>query len=113
MKYTFHQDTPVVPPDMLRTVWSAVNRISKSDQSIGKNQRVSVMEALKAITVYAAYQYFEEEEKGTIEKGKKADFVILSEDPLETEPEKLTSIQVLMTVKENEVVYETADFNKN
>ena len=113
MKYTFHQDTPVVPPDMLRTVWSAVNRISKSGQSIGKNQRVSVMEALKAITVYAAYQYFEEEEKGTIEKGKKADFVILSKNPLETEPEKLTSIQVLMTVKENEVVYETADFNKN
>ena len=113
MKYTFHQDTPVVPPDMLRTVWSAVNRISKSGQSIGKNQRVSVMEALKAITIYAAYQYFEEEEKGTIEKGKKADFVILSENPLKTEPENLTSIQVLMTVKENEVVYKTADFNKN
>ena len=113
MKYTFHQDTPVVPPDMMRTVWSAVNRVSRSGQRIGENQRVSVMEALKAITVYAAYQYFEEKEKGTIEKGKKADFVILSEDPLETEPEKLTSIQVLTTIKENEVIYKAEDFNKN
>ena len=113
MKYTFHQDTPVVPPDMMRTVWSAVNRISKSGQRIGENQRVSVMEALKAITVYAAYQYFEEKEKGTIEKGKKADFVVLSENPLETEPENLASVQVLMTIKENEVIYKTEDYNKN
>ena len=113
MKYTFHQDTPVVPPDMMRTVWSAVNRVSRSGQRIGENQRVSVMEALKAITVYAAYQYFEENEKGTIEKGKKADFVILSENPLETEPEKLTSIQFLTTIKENEVIYKAKDFNKN
>ncbi len=60
MKYTFHQETPVVPPDMMRTVWSAVNRSSKSGQRIGENQRVSVMEALKAITGYSAYQYFEE-----------------------------------------------------
>lgn len=113
MKYTFHQDTPVVPPDMMRTVWSAVNRISKSGQRIGENQRVSVMEALKAITVYAAYQYFEENEKGTIEKGKKADFVVLSGNPLETNPKELTSLQVLMTIKENETVYKAADFNKN
>lgn len=71
------------------------------------------MEALKAITVYAAYQYFEEKEKGTIEKGKKADFVVLSENPLETEPENLASVQVLMTIKENEVIYKTEDYNKN
>ena len=63
MKYTFHQDTPVIPPDMMRTVWSAVNRISRAGRTIGEEQRISVLDALKAITIYAAYQYFEEQEK--------------------------------------------------
>ncbi len=77
MKYTFHQDTPVVPPDMMRTVSSAVNRVSRNGVSIGENQKISVLDALKAITIYAAYQYFEEKEKGSIERGKYADFVVL------------------------------------
>lgn len=77
MKYTFHQDTPVVPPDMMRTVSSAVNRVSRNGVSIGENQKISVLVALKAITIYAAYQYFEEKEKGSIERGKYADFVVL------------------------------------
>lgn len=77
MKYTFHQDTPVVPPDMMRTVSSAVNRVSRKGVSIGENQKISVLDALKAITIYAAYQYFEEKEKGSIERGKYADFVVL------------------------------------
>ena len=105
MKFTFHQDTPVVPPDMMRTVSSAVNRISRTGQAIGVNQRIPVLEALKAITSYAAYQYHEEAEKGTITVGKKADLVILDKNPLKTEAEELAHIQVLMTLKENEVVY--------
>ncbi len=105
MKFTFHQDTPVVPPDMLRTIWSAVNRISKSGKKIGENQKISVLEALKAVTIYAAYQYFEEEEKGSIECGKRADFVVLDEDPLKVEKERLAEIQVLMTIKDNQIIY--------
>lgn len=105
MKFTFHQDTPVVPPDMMRTVSCAVNRISRTGQVIGENQRVPVLEALKAITSYAAYQYHEEEEKGTIAVGKYADFVVLDKDPLEADAETLSDIQVLMTLKENEVIY--------
>nr|WP_294443226.1 hypothetical protein [uncultured Blautia sp.] len=48
MKFTFHQDTPVVPPDMMRTVSCAVNRVSKTGQSIGADEKISVLEALKA-----------------------------------------------------------------
>ena len=64
-----------------------------------------MLEALKAITSYAAYQYHEEEEKGTIAVGKYADFVVLDKDPLEADAETLSDIQVLMTLKENEVIY--------
>ena len=105
MKFTFHQDTPVVPPDMMRTVSCAVNRVSRGGQVIGENQRIPVLEALKAITSYAAYQYHEEAEKGTIAVGKYADFVVLDENPLETDAKALADIKVLMTLKENEVIY--------
>lgn len=105
MKFTFHQDTPVVPPDMMRTVSCAVNRVSKTGQSIGADEKISILEALKAITVYGAYQYHEEAEKGTIAPGKIADFVILDRDPLKTDKDQLAEIQVLQTIKENQVVF--------
>ncbi len=110
MKYTFHQDTPVILPDMLRTVWSAVNRVSRMGKVIGENQRISVLEALKAITSYGAYQYFEENEKGTIECKKYADFVILDRNPLETPKEELADIKVLCTIKENQVIYRNEEY---
>lgn len=109
LKYTFHQDTPVVPPDMMRTVYSAVNRISKSGQQIGTEERISVLDALKAITIYGAYQYHEETEKGSLCVGKKADFVILDQNPLEVPVEQLAEVQVLATIKENEVIYQKDD----
>lgn len=105
MAFTFHQDTPVVPPDMLRTISCAVNRLSKTGRSMGTDQKISVLEALKAVTVYGAYQYHEEEKKGTISPGKTADFVILDKNPLETPEEELADIQVLQTIKENRVIY--------
>ena len=92
MKYTFHQDTPVIPPDMMRTVWSAVNRISRAGR-----------------TIYAAYQYFEEQEKGSIACGKYADFVVLDQNPLEVPKEQLDQIKVRMTIKENEVIYRNGE----
>lgn len=109
LKFTFHQDSPVVPPDMMRTVSSAVNRVTKSGQILGEEEKISVLEALKAITVYGAYQYHEEEEKGTIAVGKYADFVVLEENPLEAEKEQLADISVLLTIKENQVVYRRGD----
>lgn len=105
MKYTFHQDSPVIPPDMMKTVSCAVNRITRKGRSIGENQRISVLDALKAITKYGAYQYFEEDTKGTIAPGKTADFVVLDQNPLTAKPEDLADIKVLLTIKENQVVF--------
>lgn len=106
--FTFHQDTPVILPDMLESVWAAVNRITKNGVVLGEQQRISVLEALKAVTINAAYQYFEEDRKGTLEAGKLADLVILNEDPLKAEPMKLRDIQVMETIKEGRTIYKKA-----
>lgn len=103
--YTLHQDTPVIAPNMLETVWCAVNRVTKSGVKLSGGEEVSCLDALKGVTVNAAYQYFEENEKGTIETGKKADFVILSEDPIKADPKKIKGIEVLETIKEDVTVY--------
>ena len=78
---------------------------------IGENQKISVLDALKAVTIYAAYQYFEEHEKGSIECGKYADFVVLEKNPLKTPKEELAEIKVWMTIKENEVIYRSGEAN--
>lgn len=103
--YTFHQDTPVLLPDMMRTVWCAVNRVSKSGASMGEEERISVLDALKAVTLNAAYQYFEEDRKGSLKAGKLADLVILGRDPLKEPKTTLCDIRVLETLKEGSTVY--------
>lgn len=72
---------------------------------LGKEERLDVLTALKAVTVYGAYQYFEETEKGTLSPGKKADLVILDQDPLKVPLENLKDIKVLETIKEGETIY--------
>ena len=93
-------------PDMWRTVWCAVNRLSKSGAVIGAEERISTLEALKAVTIHAAYQYFEENTKGSIEAGKLADLMIVDKDPLKTDPMDLCNIQVLETIKEGFSLYQ-------
>ena len=105
VSYTIHNDAPVVPPDMMRLVWSAVNRLTRSGQTLGEAQKISVAEALKAITINGAYQYFEEDSKGSLETGKLADLVILSDNPLKAEPLTIKDIQVMETIKEGTTVY--------
>jgi predicted amidohydrolase YtcJ len=102
LPFTFHQDSPVIRPNMLETIWCAANRQTKAGIILGEQERIPVIEALKAVTVNAAYQYFEENEKGSIRAGKKADFVILDKDPLKTPPEDLGTIKVLQTIKGGE-----------
>ena len=111
--FTLHQDTPVIPPDMMKTLWCAVNRRSKSGASMGEQERISPAEALKAITVNAAYQYFEEDIKGSIRPGKQADLVLLSANPLQEDREKLAEIKVLRTISAGEIVYHREDSEKN
>ncbi len=110
--YTFHQDTPVIQPDMLETLWCAVNRVTKSGRRLGSEEAISIEDALKAVTIHAAYQYFEENERGSIELGKLADFVILSQDPRQTDPMKIRDIEVLATIKEGRCCYRKNTFEK-
>ncbi len=100
---TIHQDAPVVPPDMLFSVRNAVNRRTKAGRVLGPGERVTPMQALKAVTRTAAWQLFEEDAKGSIAPGKGADLVILGDDP--TDPDKLEHIPVLETIKDGVTVY--------
>ena len=102
--FTFHQDTPVLPPDMLESIWCAATRQTRSGEVLA-GEAVSVMDGLRAVTVHAAYQYFEEGEKGSIQPGRQADFVILDRSPLEIPPQDLREVQVLATIKDGDVLW--------
>ncbi len=102
---TIHNDSPVVPPDIMRLVSIAVNRETRSGYVLGPDQRVDVMEALHAVTLGAAYQYFEENEKGSLEAGKRADFVILAQDPRIVESEALADIDIVETISRGMTIY--------
>ncbi|MEG1050341.1 MAG: amidohydrolase family protein, partial [Oscillospiraceae bacterium] len=102
---TFHQDCPVLPPNMLFSMWCACTRKTKLGVQLNENEKISPLEALKAVTINAAYQYFEEKEKGSIKQGKNADFVILDTNPLKCGVDKLKDIKVLETIKAGVTVY--------
>ncbi|MCD8326845.1 MAG: amidohydrolase family protein [Lachnospiraceae bacterium] len=101
----FHQDAPVTKPDMLHSIWCAVNRISRSGKEIGPDQKVSVFDAVKAATIGGAYEYFEEDRKGSIKVGKRADLVILDQSPFDVDPLEIKNIKVLETIKDGRCVY--------
>jgi len=105
MPFTVHNDAPVVPPDMIRLLWSTTNRKTRSDKVLGEEQKISTYAALEAITINAAYQHFEEDIKGTIEVGKQADLVVLSEDPLSIHPEKLLNLKVVATYSKGTEIF--------
>ena len=90
---------------MLQTVWSAVCRQTKGGVLLGEKERIDVLSALKAVTVHAAYQYFEENEKGSIRPGKVEDLIVLDQDPLKVPAEKLKDILVLKTIKRGQILY--------
>lgn len=103
--FTIHHDAPVTPPDLLTGVYAAVNRTTRSGRILGPDQRIRVADALKAITIHAAYQYHEEEIKGSLKAGKWADLVILDQNPLTISPEQIKDIKVLETIKEGKTVF--------
>lgn len=102
---TFHQDAPVTKPNMLHSVWCAVNRVSRQGRLIGSEQKITVYEALKAVTIHGAYQYFEEKLKGSLTVGKRADMIILDRCPLDVDCAEIRNISVVQTIKDGEVVY--------
>lgn len=105
LKPTNHTDFMVTPLNQMFLIWTAVNRISREGVVIGADQRISVTEAIAAQTINAAYQYFEEDRKGSIEVGKLADFVILDQNPLEVEPMALRDIRINQTIKAGVPIY--------
>lgn len=108
MPFTLHNDAPVVPPDMIRLIWATTNRKTRSDQVLGADQRLTTFEALSAVTRMAAYQNFEEAEKGTLEVGKLADLVVLSENPLRMDAADLLELEVQQTWSRGVPVFDAA-----
>lgn len=108
MIFTSHHDAPVTFPNSMRVLAATVNRTTRSGFVLGPQHRVEPLTALKAQTIWAAHQYFEEKSKGSIEPGKLADFVILSDNPLTIPRENIADIQVLETIKEGRSVFSAA-----
>lgn len=105
IRFTIHQDPPVKVPNQIIGIHTAVNRTTESGRVLGEHQRISVMEAIKAVTINGAYQYFEEDTKGSLEVGKLADMVILDKNPLEIPAKELDTIKVLETIKEGKTIF--------
>ncbi len=106
IRFTVHDDTPVTPVKPLQLVWDAVNRITTSGKVLGPAQRISVRDALRSVTIDAAWQNHEEGRKGSIEVGKVADFVVVEDNPLTVDPVQIKDIPVLKTIVSDAVVYE-------
>ncbi|MDR2085425.1 MAG: amidohydrolase [Bacteroidales bacterium] len=102
---TIHQDSPVVPPDMIFSIHNAVNRITRNGQSIGQQYTVDPMDAIKLVTINGAKQYYQENERGSIEPGKIADFVILDKNPVKVDKLHIKDIIVLETIKRGKTIY--------
>jgi predicted amidohydrolase YtcJ len=105
MRFTVHNDAPIVPPDMIRLLWATTNRITRSGQELGPEHALNVEEAIVAMTSDAAYQHFEENEKGSIAAGKLADLVVLSRDPREGATTELLDISIVGTMSHGEWVF--------
>jgi hypothetical protein len=96
--FAIHSDAPVTPMAPLFTAWCAVTRLSESGRRLGEVQRISVADALRCITLGAAYVLKMDGEIGSIQTGKRADFCLLDDDPLTVPPEALKDIPVAGTV---------------
>ncbi len=109
MVFSSHHDAPVANPDSMRVLGATVTRVTRSGYVLGPDQRVTPYEGLKAITIWPAHQHFEEKLKGSIEVGKQADFVILSDDPLTVDPLTIADIKVLQTINDGRTVFKHPD----
>jgi len=106
MIFSSHHDAPVAFPNSMRVLDATVTRRARgSGRIVGPDQRVDVITALKAMTIWPAYHHFEEKTKGSLQPGKLADFAILSKDPTKVEPTTIADIEVTETVKEGKTIF--------
>lgn len=103
--FTLHSDCPITPISPLFSVWAAVNRKTRDGEILGPDQRIDVETALKSMTIYGASFIFDEENVGSIELMKKADFTILESDPTKVEPMEIKDIKVTATFIDGKPVY--------
>lgn len=109
LKPTNHTDFVVAPLDQMFMLWSAVNRVSRSGEVIGAGQRISPYEALQAMTINVAHQYQEENAKGSLAVGKRADLVILDKNPLKVAPDSIKDILILETLKDGKTIFKRTE----
>ncbi|QTC93198.1 amidohydrolase [Brevundimonas goettingensis] len=103
---SIHSDAPVVFPNSMVLISTAVNRTTRSGYVLGPAQRLTPLQALYAMTLWPAYQHFEEGSKGSIEVGKRADLLILSANPLTAPVRTLDQIKVDETIKDGISIYQ-------
>ena len=104
LRFTSHLDTPVTPMLPLQAVWSQVFRQTYGGDVLGPQQRVGVMQALRAVTIDAAWQVFQEDNRGSLEPGKYADLVVLSGNPLD-DPMAMRDLAVEQTIIGGATIY--------
>ncbi len=100
MKFTTHHDAPVANPDAMRVLSATVTRRTRSGDILGSNERVPVEIALKAMTLWAAWQHYEDDRKGSLVAGKLADLTLLEDDPVTIDPDRIAGIKVSEVYKD-------------
>lgn len=106
LAFTLHQDTPVTAPNMLESIWCAAVRQTAEGRVLGPEECISVYEALEAVTMHAAAQYGEQAEKGSLTPGRRADMVIVDQNPLQVAAQDIRNVKVLATIKDGQPIYE-------
>ena len=105
MRFTIHSDAPVTFPNAMRILDSAVNRTTRTQATLGSKHKITPLQALKAMTLWSAYQHFEEDIKGSLEVGKQADMVVLSDNPLTVPASTIKDIKVLETINNGQSIF--------
>ena len=104
--FSIHCDFPITPIDPMFIMHTAVNRHTRSGETLGPDERISALDALRTFTTWAALCSFEEDVKGSLEVGKLADLVVMDENMLEVAPETIKDIAILKTVVGGRIVFE-------
>ncbi|HEX2866697.1 MAG TPA: amidohydrolase [Ignavibacteriales bacterium] len=115
VKVCFGSDWSVAPLDPIMGIYAAVTRSTldgKRPEGWIPEEKISVEDAIKCYTINNAYASFEENTKGSIEAGKLADLVVLSEDILSIDPAQIRDVKVEMTIFDGSVIYERQDSSK-
>ena len=103
--FSLHADQPMFESDPLSLLHTAVNRKTRDGQIVGKTNKISVEQGLKSLTINVAWQIKMENKIGSIKPGKYADFVIIDQNPMMVDPEKIKDIHVLQTIVNGNTVY--------